>query len=129
LSPIGTRSRLLSQEAKMRQSKKHSAMSNCTTSTIGLFVLLAVFSFGTAVAQGTNARLSGTVLDPSGAVIRGSSIKLENIETGIVLTATSNDAGLYEFPSVQPGRYRLEAQAPKFKPLISEPLIFQVAGQ
>ncbi len=68
-----------------------------------------------ASAQTTNATLSGTVLDPQNAVVPATRISAENVATGIVLTATTNEAGIYLFPSVQPGVYRLTGEAPGFR--------------
>src|SRR5204863_930480 len=113
----------------MRRSKKDSAMSSCTAPIIRILVLLVVFSLGAVFAQGTNARLSGTIFDSSGAVIKGSTVTLQNIETGIVLSTSSNEAGIYEFPSIQPGPYKLKAQSSGFQDQIYEPLTLQVAGQ
>jgi hypothetical protein len=69
-----------------------------------------------AGAQTSNATLSGVVLDPQSAVVPNTRVTAENIATGIVLNTITNDAGVYLFPSVQPGVYRLTAEAPGFAP-------------
>jgi hypothetical protein len=68
-----------------------------------------------AVAQETRASLSGIVSDSSGSVVPGASIKLTNTETGVVLTVTSNEAGLYRFLFLNPGTYKLVATTAGFK--------------
>ena len=59
-----------------------------------------------AVSQETRGSLSGIVSDSSGAVVPGATMQLTNIETGVVLTATSNEAGLYRFLFLNPGHKR-----------------------
>src|SRR5262249_35236736 len=54
-------------------------------------VCLAMPAFG----QSSNARLSGTVNDASGAVLPGVEVKATNNATGVVATAITNDAGAY----------------------------------
>ncbi|MBI4473482.1 MAG: carboxypeptidase regulatory-like domain-containing protein [Acidobacteria bacterium] len=82
-----------------------------------------------AAAQSTNASLSGNVVDASGGALPLVMIKLEDIQTGVVLTGTSNEAGVYQFPSVQPGLYRLEAEFPGFQRVAYNLLTIEVAAQ
>ena len=77
--------------------------------------LFLLFMSAVASAQTTNATLSGTVLDPQNAVVPNTRISAENVATGIVLSATSNEAGIYLFPSVQPGVYRITGEVPGFR--------------
>ena len=77
-------------------------------------------------AQTTNAMLSGTVIDRGGAVVPNAQITFENVETGIVLTTRSNEAGVYLFPNIQPGLYRLTAELPGFKKYVMSDV--RVAG-
>src|SRR5262249_50460224 len=68
-------------------------------------------SANSAYAQATTslAQLSGTVTDPNGAVVSKVAISLREIDTNRVYSATSNDAGLFIVPNVQPGKYELTA--------------------
>src|SRR5215469_10782737 len=65
--------------------------------------------------QTETATISGAIIDPTGAVINKASVKLTNIETGITVTTTSNDSGLYVFSTVRPGHYRIEVRKQGFK--------------
>src|SRR5437868_3096998 len=76
-----------------------------------LCLLLSTYS----IAQTSNATMGGTVTDASGALIPGVTITATNTATGIVTTLVSNDAGAYQFASLQTGTYRLSAELPGFQ--------------
>lgn len=71
------------------------------------------------LAQGTTSRVTGVVLDPSGAAIAGATIRLTNEGTNLSFTATSADNGAYFFEAVQSGSYSLQVEAPGFSRFIS----------
>jgi len=66
-------------------------------------------------SQGVNATLSGTVSDPSGALIPGVDITATQTQTGVVSTAVTNESGTYHFASLQPGPYQVKATLPGFQ--------------
>src|SRR5436305_5702232 len=70
---------------------------------------------GLCVGQETRGSLSGIVSDSSGAVVPGATMQLTNVDTGVVLTSTSNEAGLYRFLFLNPGKYKIVASATGFK--------------
>jgi hypothetical protein len=62
------------------------------------------------LAQATSAgTITGTVTDPSGAVIPGAVITVTDPSTKSVRTTTSNANGLYVLPDVPPGHYAVTA--------------------
>src|SRR5205809_78230 len=73
--------------------------------------VLSVYTFG----QTANATLGGTVSDTSGALIPGVTVTAANTGTGIVTTVISNEAGAYQFASVQPGTYKVAAELAGFQ--------------
>lgn len=77
-----------------------------------LAVVLAMGAF-TCWAQST-ATLSGTVIDPSGAVVPGAQITVHSISTGVDRLTTSDSAGNYSVPSLQPGNYSVSVRATGF---------------
>ncbi len=81
---------------------------------IAMTVLCVVFSTH-APSQSSNATVSGTVSDATGALIPGVSVTATNTGTGIVGTAITNEAGAYNFPSLQTGSYRVSAELPGFQ--------------
>ena len=74
-------------------------------------VCLALQAFG----QSSDARVSGTVSDPSGAVLPGVEVKATNTATGVETTSVSNGAGAYNFASLLPGTYNINASLPGFQ--------------
>src|SRR5215510_210461 len=80
-----------------------------------------------AGAQETRASLSGIASDSSGAVVPGVTLQLTNTETGVVLSTTSNDAGLYRFLFLNPGQYKLVATHSGFKTFERENIELSVA--
>jgi hypothetical protein len=62
----------------------------------------------------TTGGLAGQVVDPSGGAIGGAIVTMIYVETGFRRIVRSEADGRFAFPQVQPGRYRIEAEAPAF---------------
>ena len=80
-----------------------------------LVLLMIALSATYVAAQLETGTVSGQILDPSGANIVGAQVKLIDIDRGTNIASTTNNSGLYTFPSVRPGRYRMEVEATGFK--------------
>lgn len=80
-----------------------------------LAIAFCLFFLPAAYSQSSNATLGGTVTDASGTLISGVSIAATNPSTGIALTVLTNESGAYQFASLQPGAYRLDAKANGFQ--------------
>jgi hypothetical protein len=76
-----------------------------------LFSLVANFTW----AQSETAAVSGQVVDPSGLNITGAQVKLVDIDRDTSTSVITNGTGLYTFPNVRPGRYRMAVTAEGFK--------------
>src|SRR5437763_17022756 len=74
----------------------------------------------TCFAQFETATVLGTVKDPTGAVIVGGKVTLENVKTGVTTVAQTNEAGNFDFVNVQIGTYRVRAEASGFKISVTE---------
>src|SRR5262249_33733579 len=59
--------------------------------------------------------ISGTIEDSSKALIPGVTVTATNVDTGVVSTTLSNEAGVYNFPSLLPGAYKLTAELSGFR--------------
>src|ERR1700756_1036081 len=63
------------------------------------------------------ARLSGTVFDPTGAVVGRASVNLKAIAEQREQHTVTNSDGFYSFVGVPPGVYLLRIKAEGFKPV------------
>jgi hypothetical protein len=81
-----------------------------------LFHLAIVFWLFTTVPlrAATGGSISGTVIDPSGAVIQGAVLRLVNTGQQTVYQVISDRQGFYSFPNLPVGRYELTISANKF---------------
>jgi hypothetical protein len=83
------------------------------------FLLVAVFSAGVLLASSAwaqeNATITGSVLDPTGAVVPNVAITLTNVATGQVRETASNGSGIYTFANVGVGHFNLDATAAGFQ--------------
>lgn len=89
---------------------------------IGLMCLIAVSILS---AQTPQARLAGTVSDPTGAAVAGASIMLRNQAMGTVATSVTSAEGIYSFPFVNPGQYVLTAEMSGFRRYQRENLVLE----
>ena len=76
---------------------------------------LLILTASPCFSQFDSAAVLGVVTDPSGAVIAGSEVQLENIETRVVDKAVTDSNGFYRFLDVRIGNYRLRAESKGFK--------------
>jgi hypothetical protein len=82
------------------------------------FALSLIFVVA-AMGQGTTSRLTGTVLDSSGAVVSGATVTLTNEGTGVSLTTQTSDSGAYTFDLIQVGTYQVSVEKQGFKKFVS----------
>jgi hypothetical protein len=78
-------------------------------------VLLPLLIFCAEAFCQSAGSLSGTVLDASQAVLPGATITATNAETGVTVKASTNSAGVYAFPSLMLGVYKVSAEMPGFQ--------------
>jgi hypothetical protein len=76
----------------------------------------------------TDATVSGTISDPSGAHIVGAVVIARNVDTGVATTVTTNNAGAYTMPALIPGTYQFTAEHPGFRRAVTDGVILQVAS-
>lgn len=84
---------------------------SCVLIAAAIFLLaLNVFAQG-----GGNAAITGTVTDPSGAVVSGAQVTVTQQGTQVKRTVTSNESGHFNVPSLPPATYRVSITASGFK--------------
>ena len=78
-------------------------------------ILVASLAMGIeSPAQTTGAGVEGTITDPAGTLLAGTSLQIHNTKTGAVWTITTNAAGHFRAPLLPPGEYDLSISAADF---------------
>lgn len=86
-----------------------------------LLVFAAVATLSTpANAQVRFGTVVGTVADSSGATVSGATVKLTNLGTNETRTMQTGSEGVYAFPSLIAGLYRVEVEAAGFKHFVQD---------
>jgi hypothetical protein len=93
----------------------------CTLSRWQSAALVAVavllFAVNPLRAQTVTGTILGTVLDTSGSAVPNAQISITNQDTGVSRSAVSTTDGIYNVPSLLPGKYSVEARAQGFSPV------------
>jgi hypothetical protein len=89
-------------------------------------VLLAVVP---ALAQLDQGQISGTVYDPSGAVVPGASVTATNTKMGDSRSVTSGSNGYFVITNLPVGPYQIRVEAPHFKAYVHDGLKLDAASR
>ena len=81
-------------------------------------LLAAVLLTSSAIAQTVTGTISGTIVDPNGAVVAGASVGLVSDQTKDKRDQLTNESGRFSFASVQPGMYTLKIEHQGFETLL-----------
>jgi hypothetical protein len=120
--------RALVSESSARR-KFPSGTNGCWTGWIGslLALLFILGSHTTGFAQqGSNAGLTGTVSDKSGAAVGAAQVVATNQATNVIYKVTATGSGVYSIPSLPPGTYNVSATKQGFNKAVVENVTFHV---
>src|SRR5688572_26477446 len=85
-----------------------------------LLIVAVVLALSTlTLGQTSRGTVSGTVTDPTGAVIAGADVTLTSAATKLNRTTKTNGEGLYRFEAVDPGSYSVKVNATGFGEVVS----------
>jgi hypothetical protein len=104
------KSKELYYKVKLKISSK-----NSMKRAILAIVLLPLLLLSTQAFGQSSSSIGGSITDTSQAVLPGSSITVTNTQTGIASKTAANNAGIYNFPSLQPGIYQVVAEMKGFQ--------------
>ena len=100
---------------KMRTTRKQ-IVSSCRCAFVAFISCVLFTACGLLYAQtGATGAISGTVTDPTGAMVVGAQVKVTNVATGETRAAQSNDHGMYVVTLLQPGQYKVVVTKQGFK--------------
>jgi len=90
-------------------------------------VLLLSSAFLLAQTTVGSGSISGTVTDPTGAVVSGAKVVITTVATGQVQTLSTNASGAYTTGALDPGSYKVQVSAKGFSS-VSQTLTVQVGN-
>jgi hypothetical protein len=101
-------------------------MNNRTVSALLMLCFSLFLLMGQAFGQGTTSRLTGTVVDATGAVVAGATVNLTNEATGISFTTQTGSSGAYAFDLIPAGTYKVSVEKSGFKKIVSTGNVVQI---
>ncbi len=75
-----------------------------------------IASSNIASAQTITGEITGTITDPSGAVVPGAAVELVREGTSTTRSGTTNQSGIFVFPALPPATYTLKVNTTGFRP-------------
>src|SRR5580700_8771232 len=79
---------------------------------IVVVIVMLLVTNALVIGQGiVTGSISGTALDPQGAVVSGANVRATQHETNRVFSTTSSDAGVVQLPALPPSRYAVTVEA------------------
>src|SRR2546425_10433513 len=93
--------------------------STCRFCTAPLLLLCLLWALPNAHAQVASS-ITGSVTDPTGAVIPGATVTATNEGTNVPVSRQTNPDGLYLIPELLPGFYTVTAEAKGFTKLVNQ---------
>ena len=79
-------------------------------------LFLAVFAAVSNAQTGNSSTISGTVVDPSGAVVANATVSIHDPVSGYQRSATTDSSGNFSFPNVPFNPYHMTVTAKGFAP-------------
>jgi hypothetical protein len=81
-----------------------------------ILLLAIIFAVETryGVGQTSGGTITGTVFDPAGAFVNGAQVEVVSTATNATQNLTTEGAGLFTVPNVNPGNYMVTVTAPGF---------------
>ena len=84
--------------------------------------LLVTFAATSVLAQAT-AQITGTVKDSSGGVLPGASVTVTQTDTGFKREVVTDGEGLFSFPGIPVGPYKLEVTLQGFRTSVQTDIV------
>ena len=79
---------------------------------VACLITLPTLMFAQSIVTGD---LTGTVTDPSGAVVSGAAVTLRSADNGSTQNTVTSSSGVYRFVLLRPGTYKLTVTQKSFK--------------
>lgn len=90
-------------------------MKSCLLVRILQIAVVTALCCGIASGQTITGSITGTVTDPTGAVVPGARVVATNVGTNLTYPGPTNEAGIYNLLFLPPGFYKLTVELSGFK--------------
>jgi Carboxypeptidase regulatory-like domain len=89
-------------------------------------LMLVIVTCIPALAQTITGSITGTVTDPTGAVVAGAKVTATNVQTGVATPTVTNPSGIYSLHFLQIGQYKITVESSSFAPQSTSPFSLEV---
>ena len=89
--------------------------------------LCALLFAAAAFPQAGTGSITGTVVDPAGAIVAGAQVEVKNTETGVLYPTVTTNTGAYNTINLPPGPYSVTVTVPGFKKFVRTGMNLAVA--
>ena len=79
-------------------------------------MMLVIMTCIPAFTQTITGSITGTVTDPTGAVVAGAKVTATNVQTGVATPTVTNPSGIYSLHFLQIGQYKITVDSSSFAP-------------
>src|SRR5438445_744739 len=100
-SKIGSRSSPVANSDMLKRKSMKRLQQFCTIAFLFCCLPLTLANAQSA----SSAQISGTVVDPNGAVVPGAKVTATNVATGVPRSVNTTSTGNYLIPNLSPGTY------------------------
>jgi hypothetical protein len=111
------------ESCRLRNAMKFPWIASALAFTITCFAL----SVPRDASAQASAGITGTLTDPSGAVVADAKVAITNEGTGVTARTTTGSAGTYSFKGLTPGKYTLDVDARGFKKAVQKSINIEVS--
>ena len=91
-----------------------------------LFVALTIFVLHMSGQAQTTGSITGTITDPSNALVAGATVTVTSVATGAERSAVTNSSGAFDFQALLPGTYSVSVEASGFKKSVVREVVVSV---
>jgi hypothetical protein len=91
-------------------------------SALALVIVMCIPAF----TQTITGSITGTVTDPTGAVVAGAKVTATNVLTGVATPTVTNPSGIYSLHFLQIGKYKITVESSSFAPQSTSPFSLEV---
>ena len=85
-----------------------------------LITFFLAVGFNAQAQSGNSTSITGTVVDPSGAIVVGATVEVHNPVSGLVRTAVTDAAGKFAIPNIPFNPYHVTVTGKGFAPYASD---------